>query len=252
MTKTGRTISDHRLTVLAAAMVSLAGELSAQTAGPLQAVSGVVTDDRGSPVVGAELTLRRDGSVATISLARSAADGSFVFDAVPGGALDMKVRRLGFRPFSIQLRADTLSGRKLVRVVLQPAPVELASVEVEAQSTPAMREFEERRRKRGTGRFIDRAEILRQRPAFTSDMFYSYPGMSVRPGRIGNSVRVRGCKPSVWIDGVQAQGAELDDVTRPSDIDGIEIYSSWSGVPPQYADRGGRTCGAILVWTRIR
>jgi len=49
-----------------------------------------------------------------------------------------------------------------------------------------------------------------------------------------------------------AQGAELDDVTRPSDIDGIEIYSSWAGVPPQFADRGGRNCGAILVWTRIR
>ena len=237
----------------AASALCFAGGVSAQTAEPPQAVSGVVTDDKRNPLAGAELTLGRDSSTtASRSLTRSAADGSFVFGGVPGGPLYMKVRRLGFRPIVIQLRADTISGKKTVRVVLQSAPVELASVEVEARSTPAMKEFDERRRKRGTGRFIDRAEILRQRPAFTSDMLYSYPGMSVRPGRLGNSVRVRGCKPSVWIDGVQAQGAELDDVTRPSDIDGIEIYSSWSGVPPQFADRGGRNCGAILVWTRIR
>lgn len=234
-------------------MVGFAGGISAQTPDPPQAVSGVVTDDKYAAVAGAELTLGRDSSsAAATSPRRSAADGSFVFEAVPGGPLYLKVRRLGFRPFSIQLRADTISGKKVVRVVLQAAPVELASVDVEAQSTPAMKDFNERRRKRGTGRFIDRAEIMRQRPAFTSDMLFSYPGMSMRPGRIGNSVRVRGCKPAVWIDGVQAQGAELDEVTRPSDIDGIEIYSSWSGVPPQFADRGGRTCGAILVWTRIR
>jgi hypothetical protein len=202
---------------------------------------------------GVEVMLVRDSaSTVAKAVAKSRADGSIIFDNLPGGPVYMRVRRLGYRLVVVQIRPDTLSGKRAFRVVLQAAAVELESVEVEARSTQAMRDFDERRRKRGTGRFIDRAEILRQRPSFTSDMLYSYPGMSVRPGRIGNSVRVRGCKPSVWIDGVQAQGAELDDVTRPSDIDGIEIYSSWAGVPPQFADRGGRNCGAILVWTRIR
>ena len=219
----------------------------------MHTITGVITDASGNAIEGVEVMLVRDSSsVVAKSLAKSRADGSVIFENIPGGPVYMRVRRLGFRLVVVQIRPDTLAGRRPFRVVLQPAPVELASVEVDARSTQAMRDFDERRRKRGTGRFIDRAEILRQRPAFTSDMLYNYPGMSVRPGRIGNSVRVRGCKPAVWIDGVQAQGAELDEVTRPSDIDGIEIYSSWSGVPPQFADRGGRTCGAILVWTRIR
>ena len=242
------------LTFGAAFVVGFARPLDAQApAEVVYTITGVITDAAGNPLEGVEVMLVRDSSSTVAkSHAKSRGDGSVIFDNLPGGPLYMRVRRLGYRLVVVQIRPDTLAGKKPFRVSLQPAPVELASVEVEARSTQVMRDFDERRRKRGTGRFIDRAEIMRQRPAFTSDMLYSYPGMSVRPGRIGNSVRVRGCKPAVWIDGVQAQGAELDEVTRPSDIDGIEIYSSWSGMPPQFADRGGHTCGAILVWTRIR
>ena len=245
----------HRARVMfAAAAACCAGAVGAQTqAASTHTISGIVTDAAGNPLEGVEVMMVRDSSSTVATLhARSARDGSFTFEGLPAGPLYMRVRRLGFRLVVVQIRPDTLSGRRPFRVLLQAAPVELASVEVEAQSTPAMKDFDERRRKRGTGRFIDRAEILKQRPTFTSDLLLRFPGMLVRPGRIGNNVRVRGCRPSVWLDGVQAQGAELDDVTRPSDIEGIEVYSSWSGVPPQFADRGGRNCGAILVWTRIR
>ncbi len=241
--------------LLAAASVCGTAALGAQAPAPqaTYSIRGVVADASGTPLEGVEIMLVRDSSSAVAkSLTRSAADGSFTFDGLHRGPFYMRARRLGFRLMVVQIRPDTLTSRKPFRIALQSTPVELASVEVEARSTQAMKDFDERRRKRGTGRFIDRAEILRQKPSFTSDMLLSFPGMSVRPGRIGNSVRVRGCKPSVWIDGVQAQGAELDDVTRPSDVDGIEIYSSWAGVPPQFGDRGGRSCGAILVWTRIR
>jgi len=241
--------------MFALASACCAGAVGAQTraAASAHTVSGIVTDATGNPLESVEIIMVRDSSstVAT-SLARSARDGSFAFEGLPAGPLYMRVRRLGFRQLVVQIRPDTLSGSRPFRVLLQAAPVELASVEVEAQSTQAMKDFDERRRKRGTGRFIDRAEIIKQRPTFTSDLLLRFPGMLVRPGRIGNNVRVRGCKPSVWLDGVQAQGAELDDVTRPSEIEGIEVYSAWSGVPPQFADRGGRNCGAILVWTRIR
>lgn len=245
----------HRTRVMfAAASACYAGAAGAQTqvTAPAHTVSGIVTDASGHPLENVEIMMVRDSSstIAT-SLVRSARDGSFTFEGLPGGPLYMRARRLGFRLIVVQIRPDTLVGRKPFRVTLQTAPVELASVEVEARSTQAMKDFDERRRKRGTGRFIDRAEIERRRPAYTSDLLHNYPGMSVKPGRIGNTLRVRGCRPSVWIDGVQAQGAEIDDVTRPSDIAGIEVYSAWSGVPPQFAGRGGRSCGAILVWTRI-
>ena len=244
-----------RLIVGAVSVFWIVQTIGAQAPSPdaLHTITGVITDASGNAMEGVEVMLVRDSSSTVAkSLAKSRADGSVIFENIPGGPVYMRIRRLGFRLVVLQIKPDTLSGRKPFRVALQPAPVELASVEVAARSTQAMKDFDERRRKRGTGRFIDRAEILRLRPAFTSDMLHSFPGMSVRPGRMGNSVRVRGCRPSVWIDGVQAQGAELDEVTRPSDVEGIEIYSSWSGVPPQFADRSGRSCGAILVWTRIR
>ncbi len=240
--------------ILAAALGGTASALGAQApcveAG--YAIVGVITDGSNTPIEDVEVMLVRDSSSKIAkSLARSAKDGTFFFTGLPGGPLYMRVRRLGFRLIVVQIRPDTLSPSKLFKVVLHSVPLELASVEVEARSTQAMKDFDERRRKRGTGHFIDRAMIEKRRPAFTSEMLSTFPGMAVRPGRLGNSVRLRGCKPSVWIDGVQAQGAELDDVTRPSDIDGIEVYSSWSGIPRQFGDRGGRSCGAILVWTRI-
>ncbi len=64
-------------------------------------------------------------------------------------------------------------------------------------------------------------------------------------------MRLRGCKPGVWIDGVQAVSAELDDVVTPAEIAALEVYTSWAGIPAEFEDRSGKNCGAILVWTRV-
>lgn len=249
-------ISHRAPLVFAATVACFAGAAEAQVPGrgPPYSIAGVVTDESGNPLADVEVMMVRDGASETAKLlTRSAADGAFSFSGLRGEPFYLRVRRLGYRLVVTQLRPDTLSMRKPFRVALQPAAVELESIEIEARSTQAMKDFAERRRKRGTGHFIDRAEIERRRPAYTSDMLNNFPGMAVRPtARIGNAVRLRGCKPAVWIDGVQAHAAELDDVTRPSDVDGIEIYNSWAGIPPQFSDKTGKNCGAILVWTRIR
>jgi hypothetical protein len=78
------------------------------------------------------------------------------------------------------------------------------------------------------------------------------PGVRVLPSkRIGYVVRIRGCRPTVWIDGVRAAGAEVDEVATMADISGVEVYSSIAGMPPQYVDRDN-PCGGILVWSRTR
>lgn len=245
-----------RLTLSSALTIAcVSGVLTGQ---PLQAqklfaISGIVRDVSGAPLPGVEIMIvRNTNSTLPGSTTRTAADGSFAFAGLPGVSHYVRARRLGYRLLVSQVRPDTLNQRRPFIVTLVAIPVELESVEVDGRSTAGMKDFDERKQKRGTGRFIDRAEIARRRPAYTSDLLQNFPGMAVRPGRFGNMVRVRGCKPSVWIDGVQAQGAELDEVTRPSEIEGLEVYSSYSGVPPEYGGRGGRNCGAILVWTRIR
>jgi hypothetical protein len=68
---------------------------------------------------------------------------------------------------------------------------------------------------------------------------------------VGMLLRIRGCKPSIWVDGVRAGGAELDEVINVHDLAGIEVYNSQAGLPPQYVDKVNHMCGAtVLVWTR--
>lgn len=78
------------------------------------------------------------------------------------------------------------------------------------------------------------------------------PGVVVRPAsRIGNDVKIRGCAPLVWIDGMRAKGAQIDEVTHGTDVAAIEVYESQAGVPAQFTDRSA-TCGTILIWLKDR
>jgi hypothetical protein len=216
-----------------------------------QSILGVVSDSAGVPIPGVEITLLRDSGSAIISRrTKSLADGAFSFDKVIAGTAYLRARHLGYKVSVTELRTDTLVALRPVRISMHSAAVEIAAVEIQSKSV-AMIEFEERRRKRGVGHFVDRAEIERRRPAYASEILSYFPGNSTRQSsRGGNQSRVRGCKPSIWLDGVQAYGAELDEVVRVGDIDGMEIYSSWSGVPTQFSGRNDKSCGAILVWTR--
>ena len=55
----------------------------------------------------------------------------------------------------------------------------------------------------------------------------------------------------IYIDGMRLFGQTLNDAIHPSDIGGIEVYSSAARLPAQFrgVDAG---CGVILVWTRTR
>ena len=81
-------------------------------------------------------------------------------------------------------------------------------------------------------------------------MLRTIAGASLSSDRAGNRILLRNCKPMVWVDGMRAPGAELNDVARPTDVAGLEVYPSSAGLPPQYQDRNNRMCGAIVVWTR--
>lgn len=218
----------------------------------VQGMSGIVVDSGGTPMAGVEVSLLRDSvSAIIVRKTHSLADGTFSFENVARGPAYLRVRRLGYHINVTALRTDTLAAGRPIRITMHTAALELGAVQIDAKSS-VMKDFEERRRKRGTGHFIDRAEIERRRPAYASEILAYFPGNSLRQSNRGggNQSRVRGCKPSIWLDGIQAYGAELDEVVRVGDIDGMEIYSSWSAVPAQFGNRGDRSCGAILVWTR--
>ena len=123
-----------------------------------------------------------------------------------------------------------------------------------------MRQFEERR-KRGFGHFITRRQIEDRHPLQMSDMMRLVPGTMLRPaGPGGRSVLrfsraliggTRDCPPQYWVDGVMVYGFNIDDI-MPSDIEGVEIYSGVSVVPPEFNNpRSTVACGLVVIWTRV-
>jgi len=213
-------------------------------------LSGVVIDSARVPVPEAEVTLIEAGVVSRRVVTDPA--GRFTLRGVPATRLTVHVRRLGYRQQTLEVLPGADSQPTFVEIILAVVPAELKGIVVNPSPPERLREFYERREQRhGFARFLEYAEISRRAPRNLSELFRSVPGITIRAASGGgNTIRVRGCQPMVWVDGQRIPGAELDEVVQPSDIGGIEFYPSSAGIPAQYMDPSNRLCGLILVWTR--
>lgn len=213
-------------------------------------LTGIVTDESKAPIASAELLLGRNGE--SNRLFRTGTDGRFSFEGVVSGPVSLTARRLGYRVRTITLQINEATARDPLSVILQTIPGDVAPVYVEGVDS-RLDAFYIHKHQNTFGRFIEQTEIERKGPVFVSELFRTVPGAVVKPsGRLGNIVRLRGCQPMIWIDGIHVQNAEIDDVVNPADIAGIEIYNAWSNLPSEYMDREGAGCGAIVVWTKSR
>ncbi len=113
----------------------------------------------------------------------------------------------------IQVTATTIriggdDGVDSVHAVLYAASVALAGVEVremapDDSSGPA--EFRARTRFCQFGYSLDRAKLEATHASRPSDALRGVPGVTLLPSRrIGNLVRLRGWRPTIWIDGTRA------------------------------------------------
>ena len=222
--------------------------LGAQTASPRYTVRGVVYDDASAPIPNARLSLSRDGEATR--LLDAGADGKFSFESVAPGQVTLRARRLGYKVAELQVAVDATTSGKSYALQMTEVPSEVAEVIVEG-SKGHLQEFYEHKANNNFAKFFERKDIEKQNPAFLSELLRSVAGASLSASpRSGNAITMRNCKPMVWVDGMRAPGAELDDVARPMDVAGLEVFPSNAGLPPQYQDRNNRMCGAILVWTR--
>ena len=154
-------------------------------------------------------------------------------------------RRLGFRP-GVVLVSSAPAGD--IDVTLDGIPEELAGVVITATGG-ALAEFYSHRAAASFGSFFTPEEIRRESPRMLSDLMRRVPGARLLPGRFGSLVRIRGCRPTLWIDGVRIQQAELDETINVDDVAAVEVYNSFAGIPAQYVDRT-TNCGAIVVWIK--
>ena len=248
-------VSIARIAIPLAACVSFAlspNGAEAQAPPAPGVVSISVRDSLGRSITGAELTV--DGTAV-----RGVTDdrGEVRFSAVRGGPATVRVRRLGFRPSSVDVVVDQHAPVTSV-VMLSPIAQRLAPIVVRGGSnyTGRMAGFYQRR-DLGIGHFISRERIEHDNPGQLTDVFRRIPGVQITSTRfIRNAVRFRGnggtCWPLVWLDGAPLPTAEFDlDFLAPSSIEGIEVYSGISQVPPQFmGSRGLGSCGVIVVWSR--
>lgn len=213
-------------------------------------LSGFVHDEANAPITSAELSLARNGE-ATRS-ARTGTDGHFVFSGVQPGDVQLSVRRMGFKAVTRDLKVGDQSASRSVDFSLQTVATDVSEVLVEGENAK-LHEFYVRRDNNNFGKYFDGAEIMKRDPRLMSDLLRTIPGATIGAStRIGNRVLLRGCKPTIWMNGMKAFGAEFDEVSNPGDVAGLEIYLSWAGLPPQFQDRENPGCGAIIVWTKDR
>ena len=211
-------------------------------------LAGTVIDQQGKPIPEVQLSLLHGSSI--IDVTQSNASGRFEFREVTPAALAVIAQRIGYRQRTIQVNVGNTTAQQSVEIDLVAIPVDLEAVVVE-DSKGRIAEFNEHRKASKFGKFYDQNEIRKKSPRYLSELFRSVPGARLSPNPSGGSyLLLRGCKPKIWIDGVLAQYAEIDDIISPSEIAGIEIYSSMAGVPAQYMDRENRACGSVIIWSR--
>lgn len=239
--------------VVRAAVFALLAAVSAVLPLGAQALLGHVVDDgTGAGVSWAEVTLldEADDTVA-MSLADSA--GWFVLRWRGGGALRIRVSRLGYR--AVIAGPVRVGPFQSVAVEIRLAVAAIALEPVKVIATPRDRALERtgfyQRRRFNTGRFITPLDVEARQPLFVEDLFRGIPGVSVMPSPTfgGAHIRMRGgrCAPAVYVQGVQELDRGVLPVLDPHAIRGVEVYRGSSEVPAQWGGVGG-ACGVVLIW----
>ena len=210
--------------------------------------SGIVIAEDRAPLSDAVLGFEHAGQ--TLYRVRSGNDGRFTFTDVPGGAAAITVRRLGYQQRRIEINVGAVTAREQLEVALVPVATDVEAVTIEG-ATGRLQEFNDRRATNNFGYYFDQNDIRKKSPRYTSELFRTIPGARLRVSRrTGNILELRNCTPRIWLDGVRADNAEIDELISPSEIAGMEVYPSFAGVPAQYMDRENRACGVVLLWTR--
>lgn len=228
---------------------TLQGQAPPVGEGSQPAIAGVVRDVAGVPVSDVEVAVMKGTRLQQFVITET--DGRFLLTGVTPSVVPVRIRRLGYAMQFLNVDPRDPSSSKL-DIVLKTVPGELEEVVIPGSETRLHEFYEHKQQRRSFGRFIEQQEIQRLGPANPSDLFRSVPGIVIRSGSGGNTLRIRGCQPMVWVDGQRVPGAELDEVIHPSEIAAIEFYPSNAGIPAQYQERENRLCGLILVWTRTQ
>ncbi|UCC24325.1 MAG: TonB-dependent receptor [Gemmatimonadales bacterium] len=249
---------EERLTLRAGTMRKL--DLGIPLSNPSQPgnLLGRVTDDQGTPLVGAEVRLVGAGRVTATN-----DRGVFVLEEVPAGPEVIEAEALGY---AMQREAVRVLGGRAQEIIVRLAtePVQLAPILVSVRPRKwfSDRRGLEQRIALGAGYIMLREDIEERAPQVLGEALRGIPGVSVT--RLGGgiagtySIQLRGaanlanqaCNPMVWVDGVNwgNDGSIFRDI-QAFEIEAIEVYRGAAEVPGEFSGQEAR-CGVVVVWTR--
>lgn len=210
---------------------------------------GLVRDQRGVPIGGALMTVP-----SADTSARTDEHGRFTLGQLPAGTQSVRLLRVGYGPIISQV--DLRPGQALDLVLDLTASRELAKVNVVADRRInfAQRAFADRRRV-GWGYFMSGRQLTDSYDIMSA--LQSVPSVRVYRSGFEGGVMIGGgfnaCKPDLFIDG-RVVSIEEFQFYQTKELFGIEVYTTPSSVPPQFATssslRQDRRCGVIVAWTK--
>lgn len=256
-------VYSNLMTVTVCVLLAPLAEIGAQPtpAGTGTVQGRVVEVSSGAPVAGAVASIPEIGRVA-----RTDSAGRFRLTGLPAGVRRLQVSSIGFAPARADLAlaaGESVTVDVELRRMIPMLDSVLTSADAELARNPAMREFDDRRR-RGLGRFVTRATLLRNHGRSLEAVLRSHvPGLRIvddqeakvaASGRTSGRIRsARPCYLNVFVDGLlryQAiPGAKPFDLRslESSMIAGIEVYTP-ATIPAEFNVGSNTPCGALVIW----
>jgi hypothetical protein len=238
--------------VLAALVLSLPDAL------PAQVIRGTIVDQAsGERIPNVAVDAVRRGVVAASGV--SDERGNLLVSLPMPGRYALRLSHPAFTALTtdeVQVGSDTL----LVELRMLRTSIPLRPLVVTATVNARLAGFDERMRRAGSGQFLTRADIDSRPGARTTDLLRQMHGVEIIPvpagaGRRANVIRLRGgtgrCEPTIYLDGISIRQyieAPLDDILKPDQIAGVEVYTSGEGGPPHVSSPA--YASVVSFWTR--
>jgi len=182
--------------------------------------------------------------------------GEWTLVEAPAGTRMLEVRAIGYFPVFRPVDVVTEAAPVTVSLLTFQAMLDTVRITVSRLSDRSRGGFDERRRS-GMGRYLTEEYIARRGDRWTSDLLRMVAGVRLDGGGFDRRIFVRGsfgdghCAPTVYIDGMymfELSADEIDGMTSPRRIKGIEIYTG--AFTPLEFQRAFSGCGAIVIWTK--
>jgi hypothetical protein len=213
-------------------------------------IRGFVLSERKRPVPNARVGIAgRERSVITDSA------GNFFLGDIHAGSQTLEFRALGFAPEYRFLHLPDRGDTTLAVTVTSTRKV-LDTIRVVGRRI-LDRDLEDfrRRRRMGSGSYLDEEEIRRRRPSDVFQLLWGLPGVRISQHGLGRTVLMSGmaglCAPDFFLNGWRMSSdllGELDLLARLDEVIAIEVYRGGQA-PAEFATLS--MCGSIVIWTRI-